>query len=41
MCPTDSVSCDYKQKIDILENLDELHKRILKDQMVEKLEKLK
>ena len=40
-CPTDSASGVYKRKSDILENLDELHKRVLKDQMVEKLEKLK
>jgi hypothetical protein len=38
MYPTDSAWCDYKQKIDILKNLDELHKRVLKDEMVEKLE---
>ena len=41
MCPTDSASGVYKQKSDFLENLDELHKRVLTDQMVEKLEKLK
>ena len=41
MCPTDSASGVYKQKSDILENLEELHKLILKDQKVEKLEKLK
>ena len=40
-CPTDSASGIYKRKSDILENLEELHKRVLKDQMVEKLEKLK
>ena len=40
-CPTDSALGVNKQKSDILENLEELHKCVLKDQMVEKLEKLK
>ena len=41
MCSTDSASGVYKQKSYILENLEELLKCFLKDQMVEKLEKLK
>ena len=40
-CPTDSALGVKKQKVDILENLEELHKCILKDQMVKKFEKLK
>ena len=40
-CPTDSASGVYKQKSYILENLEELLKCFLKDQIVEKLEKLK